>query len=56
MKKNCFNCKFYDGSQYVCMYDYAVKDILNESTTGSKCSTFSAGKYDEEELDKTDYK
>lgn len=54
MSISCFECKFYDG--WCCMYNLAVKSILNEEDSASKCSNYSVGKYDEEELEKNEYK
>jgi len=38
------------------MYDYEALIILNESKSAKNCEHYSVGKYDEVELEKTDYK
>lgn len=52
-EKNCCDCKFYDGC--CCMYECRCKAILNELKTGKSCPHFQKGKYDEDELERSNY-
>lgn len=40
LKKSCFNCKYYDSHQYVCMYNYSCICILNEYKHAKNCNSF----------------
>jgi hypothetical protein len=52
---SCFDCKFYDYNQYVCMYKYACMCILNERKTVQKCENFKEGEYNPNELEESNY-
>jgi len=54
--KSCYDCKFYDGRRnHVCMYKYEVRAILDESKTAQNCKNYIEGKFDLDELEKTNY-
>ncbi|WCK57545.1 hypothetical protein PP175_26125 (plasmid) [Aneurinibacillus sp. Ricciae_BoGa-3] len=54
VNKSCSLCKFYDGC--CCMYDYRIMAILDEEKTANNCAYFSEGAYDEDELEKSNFK
>jgi len=56
MEKECSACKFFDCISLVCMYDYRVYAILNGEKSARDCDYFKVGEFDEEELERTDYK
>jgi len=51
---SCFNCKYYDSKQCVCMYNYSCICILNEDTSAKNCNCFKFGKFDENDLEDKD--
>jgi hypothetical protein len=53
-EKSCFRCKFHDG--VCCMYECACKVTLDETDMAHKCEHYCEGRYNQEELEKTDYK
>jgi hypothetical protein len=53
-KRSCGNCKFYDG--LCCMYNCACKAILHEDKTAEKCVQFISGEYNQDDLEKTNYR
>lgn len=55
-ERNCYNCKFYDTDNLCCMYDCACRCILSESESAQKCDYFTSGEYNQNKLEKTDYK
>ncbi|BAO04815.1 peptide chain release factor 2 [Clostridium botulinum B str. Osaka05] len=54
IKKDCFNCKFYDG--ICCMYKCALIAILNEEDDARNCENYVQGLYDENDLEENDYR
>jgi len=53
-ERSCCNCKFFDG--YCCMYECALKAIFDEDESAIKCEHFELGEYDENALEKSNYK
>jgi hypothetical protein len=51
---SCCNCKFFDGS--CCMYNCMCFAVLDEEETAKNCEYFKLGEYNQDELEKTDYK
>ena len=54
-EKSCFDCKFYDGEQYCCMYKCETRCILNEWVAAENCLNFIKGEYDAVKLDRENY-
>lgn len=54
IKKDCYNCKFYDGCY--CMYNCGFIAIFDEEDESINCKNYVQGFYDEEELEETDYR
>lgn len=55
-EKSCFDCKFYDNSQFLCMFECAIYAILDEKKSYKKCNHFVQGVFNETELEKTNYR
>jgi len=53
---DCFDCRFFDGFQMVCMHDCKVKAIFDTEETALNYSNFKMGNYDLNELEKLNYK
>lgn len=56
LEKSCFDCMFYDYKNICCMYDCAVKCILDEEDSARNCSHYKEGEYDPVKLEETNYK
>jgi hypothetical protein len=54
--KTCYNSKFYDAEQCVCMHDCRVYAILNEEKSARECEWFKEGKFNWDELEKSNYR
>lgn len=53
-QQKCDNCKFYDGC--CCMYDCRVVAIFDTEESAEECNWFKLGFYNQDELEKTDYR
>lgn len=52
-EKSCYNeCKFYDGRNDCCMYKCATLCILHQR---ENCENYSQGRFNYEELEKTNF-
>ena len=43
--KHCYNCRFYNGAQSICDWNYRAKAILDERRSGKNCDLFEAGEF-----------
>lgn len=48
----CFNCKYYETDNYVCMKNYKTMCVSNERKTALSCSDFKKGPYSPEDIEK----
>lgn len=53
--RTCFECKFYDAVQCVCMYDCRSYCILKETDSAKDCQWYKDGKFNWDELERTNY-
>lgn len=53
-EKSCCSCRFYDG--ICCMYECKCLAILDEEDSANECGHYDFGKYDQLELEKTNYR
>lgn len=51
---DCCNCKFFDGE--CCMYDCKSKAIVNCEDEAKNCNHYCIGKFNWDELEKSNYK
>jgi len=51
---SCFDCKYHDG--ICCMKDCDCMAIFDEWETAKNCDDYIEGDYDEQELERTNYK
>jgi len=54
-RKSCYDCKFYNVKECVCMYDCECICILDEDESAKECPHFLKGEYNEDWLEKTNY-
>ncbi len=50
VNKSCYNCKYYDFHQHLCMYNYSSINIKNEDASAKICNSFKFGEFDENNL------
>lgn len=55
-QKDCGNCRFYDGDNGCCMYNCRVVAIFDCEESAKECNWFELGFYNQDELEKTNYK
>ena len=53
-KTDCCDCRFFDG--ICCMYKCKCKAILDTEKSAYDCEQYDLGDYNQNQLEKTDYK